>query len=503
MCLALVLVVAGLAMLYVALPAIAKDLAASQSGQQWIVDAYALPLAALLLPAGALGDRYGRRGCLLAGIACFGVACGFSALAWSPGTLIFWRAVAGVGAALIMPATLSTITSVFPEEERARAVGVWVGFAGGGAVIGMVTAGALLEAFWWGSCFLVAAGFSAVALLATLATVPRTSNPEHANLDPLGVVLSVVAIGALVFAIIEGPERGWTEPLTLSAFTAAGLAAGAFGFWERRTPAPLLDPRLFSNRGFATGTVSLVLLFVAMFGFFLVFIQFLQLVMGHSALKASLLILPMMFVMLPLATVAATLTERYGMRAIAGTGLVISSVGLAFLGTLEANSSYWQILPGFILVGAGIALAMTPGTNAIVAALPVEKQGVASAVNDAAREIGAALGVAILGSAFNAGYRGAIGGTLGHLPAEMAEVLKASPAGGLFVASQLGLAGAPIVKATQAAFVVGMRWSLFLAAALLLVGALYVWWRAPPRAARGETTEELAAGARPVLPGRR
>jgi EmrB/QacA subfamily drug resistance transporter len=481
MCFALVLVIGALAMLYVALPAIAADLGASQSEQQWIVDAYVVLLAGLLLPAGAIGDRYGRRGALLAGITIFGVACAFAAMATSPGPLIFWRALAGVGAALVMPGTLATITSVFPEEERAKAVGIWVGFAGGGAVIGMVTAGALLESFWWGSAFLVVAGSVGVAFLATLVTVPKTSNPEDANIDPVGSVLSFVAIASLVFAIIEGPVHGWGSGLSVGGFAAAAAAGAGFSFWERHTPTPLLDPRLFADRGFASGAFTLTLLFLVMFGFFLVILQYLQLVAGHDALEAALMLIPTMVVMLLLSTAAAPLSERFGMRVVSGVGLLVGAAALVALTALGTESTYPAMLPALMAIGAGIALAMTPGTNAIVAALPPEKQGVASAVNDAAREIGSALGIAILGSAFNAGYRHDIADAVSGLPAEATDVIKGSPAGAMAVAGQLGPAGAAVVSAAREAFVAGMQAAFLVGAALLAAGAGYVWFFAPGR----------------------
>lgn len=479
MCLALVIVVGSVAMLNIALREIAVDLGASQADQQWIVDAYVLVLAALLLPAGALGDRFGRRTALLVGIVIFVIASGAAAMMTDAGALIAWRGVAGIGAALIMPGTLATITSVFPAEERARAVGVWAGFAGGGAILGTIVAGVLLEFFWWGSIFLLVAVVAVIAFVATLLTTPNTKNPGEANLDPPGAVLSAVAIGGLVLGIIEGPARGWTDALTVAGLGVGIVAGVVFVLWELRARRPLLDPRLFTNRGFATSTTALAMLFLTMFGFFFVVLQFLQLQLGLSPLEASLAVLPLAVTMFPLSTISAVAGERYGMRVVATVGLVSTAVAFGYLATLNQDSSYLALVPGLLLSGAGIALAMGPATNQIVSSLPAAKQGVASAVNDTARELGVALGVAVLGSAFNAGYRSDIDTVASRLPARLAEPVKDSPATALAVSEQLGRVGSGIADAAHAAFAVGMRWSMLLGTGILVLTAVYVWWKAP------------------------
>lgn len=479
MCFGLVLVVASVATLNIALRDIAVDLGANQSQQQWIIDAYVLTLAALLLPGGAIGDRYGRRNALLVGIVIFGIANGAAATAGTPTQLIVWRALAGIGAALIMPGTLSTITSVFPPEERARAVGIWAAFAGGGAVLGMIGAGLLLQSFWWGSTFVAVAALAVGALAATVLAAPDTKNPDDANLDPPGTLLSIVAIGGIVLGIIEGPERGWTDPVTIAGLVLGVAASFAFVLWELRTPRPLLDPRLFQNRGFATGTTALALLFLAMFGFFFLILQYLQLQLGYSPLKSSVAILPLALTMFPLSTVSATLAERRGMRDITTLGLAIGAAAFLYLAFLPTDATYWHLLPGILATGAGVALAMTPSTNAIVASVPHAKQGVASAVNDTAREVGVALGIAVLGSAFNAGYRHDIGDYARTLPAGVAGHVRDSPATALGAARQAGPNAQDIVAAAHHAFTSGMRWAVLLGAALLTATAVYTWFKAP------------------------
>ncbi|HZQ88189.1 MAG TPA: MFS transporter [Acidimicrobiales bacterium] len=482
MCLALVLVVAGVSMVAVGLPDIARNLSLSQTSVNWVADAYALVLASLLMVAGAIGDRYGRRGALLAGVAVFAGGSLLSAIAGNGGVLIAARAITGIGGALIMPGTLSTITSVFPAEERARAVGIWAGFAGAGGTLGMLGAGWMLSTFAWPSIFYATAAVAAVTFAAIVAFVPATRAGDRIGLDPVGTVLSAAGIGGLVLGIIESPTRGWLDALTMMSIAAGVIMLVAFVWWELRTDHPLLDPRLFRNAGFATGSASMLVLFLVLFGAFLVLLQYLQLILGDSALKAAAALLPMTVVMVPISTIAAPLSERYGQRLVGGSGLLVSAAGVVALARLGAHSGFLPLLVAEVVLAAGIGLAMTPATNAIVSSLPAAKQGVASAVNDTTREVGTALGIAIMGSAFDAGYRHALNAHLVGAPAGAAAAARQSPAVALQVAARLGRAGDGLVRATQDAFTSGMHLAMLLGAVLLGAIALYTITRAPGRA---------------------
>ncbi len=484
MCLALVLVVAGVSMVAVGLPDIARNLSLSQTSVNWVADAYALVLASLLMVAGAIGDRYGRRGALLAGVAVFAAGSLLSAIAGSGVVLIAARAITGIGGALIMPGTLSTITSVFPAEERARAVGIWAGFAGAGGTLGMLGAGWMLNAFAWPSIFYATAAVAAVTFAAIVAFVPATRASDRVGLDPLGAVLSAAGIGGLVLGIIESPNRGWLDALTITSIAAGVIMLVAFVWWELRTDHPLLDPRLFRNAGFATGSASMLVLFLVLFGAFLVLLQYLQLILGDSALKAAAALLPMTFVMVPISTIAAPLSERYGQRLVGGGGLLVSAAGVVALARLGADSGFLPLLVAEVVLAAGIGLAMTPATNAIVSSLPASKQGVASAVNDTTREVGTALGIAIMGSAFDAGYRHALNGHLVGAPAGAVAAARQSPAVALQVAARLGRAGDGLVRVTQHAFTSGMHLAMLLGSVLLGAIALYTITRAPGRVSK-------------------
>lgn len=465
-CLALATVVSAVASLNVALPSIAEDLHATQTQLSWIVDAYSLVFAALLLLGGTLGDRFGRRRALLAGLVIFGGG-SLAAMAVSdPGWLIAMRAVLGVGAALVMPATLSTITATFPAEQKARAVGTWAGIAGAGAILGLLAAGLLLEQWSWRSAFALNVVLAALAIAGTLRIIRESTDPEAARVDGAGALITVAGLGVLVYSIIEAPTAGWVSGRTLIGI-AAGLALIAgFVAWELRSDHPLLDPRLFGHRAFAAGTLSIATQFFAFFGFVFLLLQYLQLVQDNSPLLAALSLLPMALTMMPCARVVAPrAAARVGARPVVLTGLALITGAFALLAQLSAGSGYWLLLAGLLPLGAGMALAMTPATAAITDALPPDKQGVGSAVNDLSRELGGALGIAVLGSVLQSGYRGAL--ALPGVPAPLAERARSS----LALAEHLG---AGIARPAEAAFAGGMQSALAVAAIVVAATGLAV-----------------------------
>src|SRR4051812_31306158 len=426
MCLSLMMVVAAVASLNVALPGIARDTGATQTQLQWIVDAYALAFAALLLPAGALGDRIGRRPVLLFGLGLYGGASFIALFASSASQLIALRGVMGVAAACVMPVTLSVITTVFPPEERGKAVGTWVGVAAGGGVLGLLASGVMLEWLSWPSVFGLNVVLAVLAFAGTLAVVPATRDATPPRLDPVGTLLSVAGLAAVIYGIIEAPEQGWTDVVTLATIGAGLAGLAAFVGWELHRAEPMLDPRNFLRRGFGAGSLSITVQFFAAFGFLFLALPYLQLVMGLSPLEASAALLPMALVVIPLSRVAPRIAARVGVRVAGAAGLGSMAVGLAIFATLDVDASYWHFLLGLLPFGAAMALAGAPATTAIVASLPREKQGVASAVNDVSRELGGALGIAVLGSVFNAAYRSSMAEPTAGLPPAVAGHARAS-----------------------------------------------------------------------------
>jgi EmrB/QacA subfamily drug resistance transporter len=493
MCLALMLVVSGVTSLNVALPAIGEDTGASQTELQWIVDAYALVFAALLLPAGAIGDRFGRKPILVAGLTLYGS--GALAALFLDGTnqLIGIRALLGLAAAAIMPVTLSVITSIFPPAERGKAVGTWVGVAAAGGIAGLVTSGLLLHWFSWHSIFVLNIVLAALALAGTLALVPASRESRPPRLDPVGTLLSAAGIGAIVFGTVEGPELGWLDPSTISALGAGVGGIALFVLWELRRREPMLDPRNFLRRGFGAGSLSVTVQFFAAFGFFFLALPYLQLVLGYSALEAACSLLPMAAFVLPLSRVAPRLAERLGFRVTGGIGLGLMATGFAVLSTLGTDSSYWHFLAGLLPFGAGMALAGSPATTAIVASMPREKQGVASAVNDLSRELGGALGIAVLGSILNGLYRSGVAGYTAALSAVDADKVKSS----LTSAKEVG--GADLVHHAESAYVHGVSVSLLAGAAILLSAVLFVGLRGPGRVrATDEEVDRARAATAPA-----
>jgi EmrB/QacA subfamily drug resistance transporter len=479
MVLALMMVVSATSGLNIALPDLARSTGASQTQLQWIVDVYALVFAGLLLPAGALGDRYGRRGVLVAGLVVFGAAAGAAVFVTSPSALIAARAVMGVGAALVMPTTLSVITTSFPPEERGAAVGVWVGGAGGGAVLGLFASGLLLQWFSWSSFFTLNVALAVLALAGTLAVVRSSRADEPVPLDPIGVVLSVAGIAGVVYATIEAPTRGWTDAVTLGAFAAAAVAIVAFIGWELRRRRPMLDPRLFALRGFGMGSLSITVQFLAAFGFFFVVIQYLQYVAGYSPLRTAAAMLPLPVILIPLARAAPRIAARVGLNRVDSGGLLLMAAGFVVLSFLTTHFAYWHFAVGLAVFAAGMGLAGTPATTAITSSLPASRQGIASAVNDTSRELGGALGIAILGSLLNDRYRTQIAPATRHLPRAAAAHAKDSIAFVEQAAPRFGAAGRALAGHAEHAYVSGLSLALLAAAGIVAATALLVALRGP------------------------
>ncbi|NDU71219.1 MFS transporter [Actinomadura sp. DSM 109109] len=483
--LSLATVVSAVASLNTAVPSIARETRAGLTELSWIIDAYALVFAALLLLGGAIGDRYGRRRALAAGLAVFGAGSAAAALGDDPQWLIAMRGVLGVGAALVMPATLSTITSTFPAAQRTRAVGAWAGVAGASAVFGLLVSGTLLEFWSWRSVFWMNVVLAAVALVATLAVVPESADPRAPRLDLTGALITVAALGAGVYSIIEAPTHGWGSARTLLGIAAALVLLAGFVGWELKRPDPLLDPRLFRIRAFSAGSLTITLQFFGFFGFVFIILQYLQLVKGHSALVGALSLVPMALTMMPFARgIAPRLAAKLGARRVITAGLLLVGVGMLVFSLLDEDSTYWLLLAGLIPFGAGMGLAMTPSTASITDALPAEKQGVGSAMNDLARELGGALGIAVLGSVLQSAYRANL--DLGNLPAPAAEQARTSVAAAVRLGPQVaGQARAAFADGLQSAFLIA---AVALAVTAVAVAALY-------RAPRREAAETAAAPA--------
>jgi EmrB/QacA subfamily drug resistance transporter len=484
LCLSLVIVVVGNTVLNVALPTLVRQLHATSSQLQWIVDAYALVFAGLLLTAGALGDRFGRKGALTIGLVIFGTSSALCGLVATSATqLIALRAVMGIGAALIMPATLSILTTVFPPQERARAIAIWAGLAGAGAAIGPIASGFLLQHFWWGSVFLVNLPVVVLALVGGRILVPTSKDPRQPPLDPVGALLSIAGLTALLYGIIEGPNHGWASATTIT-FLGAGIAILAvFAGWELRSSHPMLDLRFFRNPQFTSACATIAMVFFAMFGTFFLLTQYLQMVLGYTALQAGTRTLPMALTMMISAPMSARLVERFGSRKVVSSGLLIVASGLVLLSQSGADTPYWHLALSLVVMAAGMGLSMAPSTTGIMASLPLGKAGVGSAVNDTTRELGGALGVAVLGSLLASHYRSALPDSLAGVPGPALAVARNSLGAALEVAARLGgPGGAALAAAAKSSFVAAFSSSLVVAAGVVSGAAVLVRRFYPDRA---------------------
>ena len=391
--LSLSLVIIGLdnTILNVAIPTLQRDLSATASELQWMVDSYVLVFAGLLLTMGALGDRFGRARALVAGLVIFGVGSAYASFTATATELIWARAAMGIGGALIMPATLSIITDVFPREERGRAIGIWAAVAGLGIGIGPVVGGLLLDSFWWGSVFLINVPIVLFALIAGYFLVPASRDPQTTPLDLPGAATSMVAVSALVFGIIEGPPRGWTSGLVLGAFAVGLAAAAAFVVIERRTEHPMLNLDYFKNPRFSGGATAISIAFFSLFGVIFLLTQYLQFVQGYTALQAGLRTAPVAIGMVIGSATAPRLAERYGTARVVAFGMLVLASVLFVFTTFGVTTTYWIVGTALVVMAYGMGNVMAPSTDAVMGAVPVAKAGVASATNDVTRQVAGAV----------------------------------------------------------------------------------------------------------------
>jgi EmrB/QacA subfamily drug resistance transporter len=485
LCLTLAIIGIDNTILNVALPTLVGDIHASNSELQWIVDAYTLVFAGLLLTSGSLGDRFGRKGALTVGLLIFGG--GSVAAAWSGNAtqLILCRAIMGVGASLIMPATLSILTNVFHNpRERARAIGIWAGVSGIGIAVGPITGGILLKHFWWGSIFLVNIPVVIAALILGRFFVPTSRDPNAHRLDLVGAALSIVGLSALLYAIIEGPTEGWTDPGVLSGFTIAALVLSAFVLWELHSSEPMLDVSLFRNPRFTVASLSMTSAFFAINGALFLLTQLLQFVKGYTPLEAGIRVAPMAVVFMIMGPLSARIVERIGTKLTVTSGLIAGGLGMFIVATNDARSPYIQVFLGVVTIAFGMGLVMGPSTASIMEALPRAKAGVGSAVNDTTRQVGGAMGVAVVGSLFAAAYRSSIDSHAAALGLSGSIVDRAGQSVGaaLNAANAVGgAAGRAFTAVVNDAFVHGMRVGLGASVVICLVGAVLAFRYLPAR----------------------
>ncbi|MBI2708625.1 MAG: MFS transporter [Actinobacteria bacterium] len=480
LCFSLLVIVLDNSILNVAIPTLVDKLSASNSQVQWMVDSYTLVFAGLLLTAGSLGDRFGRRGALQVGFAVFGLGSAISAVATSAGQLIATRAVMGIGGAFIMPATLSIITNLFPPHERGRAIGAWAGVAGLGGALGPIAGGFLLEHFYWGSIFLVNLPVVVLGVIAGFFLIPTSKDATHSKLDPLGAVLSIGGLGALLYGIIQGPDAGWRDPTTVVALAAGAVLLAGFLAWERTTRHPMLDVSFFRNPRFSAASAAITLTFFAMFGSVFLLTQYLQFVLGYSPLTTGVRLLPFAGSIMIVAPASARVAERIGTKLTVTLGLVLVTAGLLSLTALRVDTTYAGLVWRLVLMSTGLGLTMAPATDSVMGSLPLAKAGVGSAVNDTTRQVGGALGVAVVGSILSSTYGSKVAGFFAgtQAPDGAREAARRSLGGALQVADRLRNARFPgaarlageLARTAEQSFVDAMHRSVLGASVATAIG---------------------------------
>jgi EmrB/QacA subfamily drug resistance transporter len=499
-CLAVLVINLSTTIVNITLPRLTEDLGATTTDLLWIVDAFNLAFAALVLAAGSLADRFGRRRMLLGGLVLFAVASYGGATAGSPGQLIAWRAVAGVGAAVIFPATLSIISAVFADRgKRAKAIGLWGASAGLAIALGPVVGGFLVQHVSWNSTLILPGTVAVLALLGTALVVPESRDPDTPPLDRVGIVLSTVALGVLVFSIIEAPENGWASTATIAGVVGAVAIGVGFVVWEQRREFPMLDVAIFKNLRFTAAALSITFAFFALFGFIFLITQYFQFVKEYEPFSAGVRLLPFAVCTAVLSIVGSRVAVLVGTKLVVALGLVMFAVGFAWTSTVDADTAYVTMALQMVLMGSGLGLTSAPATEAIMGVVPAAKAGIGSAVNDATRELGGTLGVAVVGSIAVSLYRDAYAGS--SLPAEALEPARESIGAAMVASGRIAQAGDPgagaaLADVAQRGFLDGLQAGCLVAAGVSMVGALLVllWLPSHPGTTEDES-EPLAVAA--------
>ena len=493
LCVALMVIGVDNTILNVALPSIVRKLNASGSQLQLMVDSYTIVFACLLLTAGSLGDRYGRRRALMFGLVWFGVFSALASRAQSPTQLIIARGCMGIGGAFIFPTTLSILTNTFRDpRERGRAIGIWAGVSGIGIALGPLLGGLLVENFGWGSVFLVNLPICTAALVLSAFFVPDSSARDESPLDPLGALLSIVGLVAFLYAVIQGPDKGWTAPVVVGGLLLGTTFLSLFAWWEAHNPRPMIDVRFFKNPRFSAASATITITFFGFYASTFLLTQYFQFILNYSPLKAGVMLIPTAVGMMTGSPTAPRLVERFGTKRVVCLGLALVAIATA---CYASNTIMSNLLTGLIvrlIIGIGFGITTAPVTESIMGSLPPSRAGVGSAVNDTTRQTGGATGVAVIGSIFAARYHAAIG-ALPFLPAGVRPIARESIGTSLQIASRLGgPTGAQLRSAAEHAYLASMRVTYAISVMIVLTAIGVAYKYLPARATPAATEDSYA-----------
>ncbi|WP_430611709.1 MFS transporter [Flavobacterium sp. JP2137] len=491
-CIALMAVIASVSGLNVAQPMLAIEFGASQNTVLWMINIYTLTLAALLLPLGALGDRKGRKKMLLIGLIIFGIASALSGISTSSTMMLGARLLTGIGAAMIMPVTLAVITSTFPKEERSKAIGIWTGVAGGGGILGMYLSALLVDVANWRWLFLLPVVLAIVSIVMSIRFVPNSVEKSSHRFDFVGSLLSVLATVGVIYALHEAPVLGWNAPMVLVSLTIGIAGIAGFILWEIRHSAPLLDIRLFRKRSLSSGSVSLLTVFGVQAGLFIVLFPFFQGVLGWSGLRSTLGMMPMAILMMISSGLAPKLAFQIGSKYTMALGIALGAIGAMLMAIfVSAETGYLSVLPGLIIMGLGMGFSMTPSTEAITSSLPADRQGVASALNDITRELGTALGVALLGPLVSAGYSKSVEAKLQDFPQDVIATAKEGLAHAQAIAPSTGNKEEILIRFARESFVTGWQHAMWIGVIIMTALLLYILFKGPQNVVKKEVLTSI------------
>ena len=488
MCLTLLGVMLANSSLNMALPMMAAELRLDQLELTWIVNIYTLVFASLLFVAGAVGDRYGRKLAMQIGLGIFTAGSLYAGFLAQTGTeLIVARAIMGIGGAFVMPTTLSIINNTFPRGERARAVAIWGAVAGLGMMVGSIVSGILLEHFTWHSLFLFSAIIAAIGLVINHILTNESRDEKESPVDWLGGVFSTVGLFGIVYGITEAPSKGLEDMMVLVSIIGGALAIAAFIFWEVRSKSPMLDMKLFKDRGFSVSSLTLTLTFLAMSGVFFALSQLIQLIMGYTALESSLAMIPLMLPMMIVSPLIPNVVKKLGARNTVTIGLTLTATAFVIMSTWTAEMTYWHLFFTMAIMMLGISAAMTPGTNILMASVPRNRSGMGSAMNDTTRELGGAFGVAVLGAILTSMYEKEIAETASKFTGQIKDGIESSLAVALNVSEQLGPAGGLVAEAAKNAFMSGLSTASSIAAIIIFISAVIAYFGLPKHQGHSDT----------------